>query len=116
MKWINSAIAFVRAHAKRMREPVDWTPAAAEKPQYSSDHRGNVTVRAHQQTTALRAADASGRDWVILEIVPIEPVQGYSTLRFVRGRARYELKDGTPVVQCTDRVFEVGGTTLTIKS
>ena len=115
-KWIDSAVAFVRQHAKRMREPVHWTPAEARTPDYPSDRHGNRTVRVTHETKQIRAVDATGREWTILEIIPIEPVQGYERLRLVHGRPRYELKDGTPVIQRSDHVFEVGGTTLTIQS
>jgi hypothetical protein len=114
--WLDTALGFAHGHAKRMKEPVDWRPSEPEKPAYHSDGHGNHTVRARQQITALRAADASGREWTILEIIPIEPVQGYDRLRMEYGRPRFELKDGTPVVQRSAAVFEVSGTTLTIKS
>lgn len=112
-EWLDAAIALVRHHAERMREPHDWTPQdPPDKRQYPADSRGNHTVRPHHQIKPLRAADPSGREWTILEIVPVEPIQGYDSLRLVHGRARYELKDGTPVVQRSDGVFEVAGTTL----
>ena len=111
---LNDAIAFLRKHATRMREPVDWVPEAAEKPAYPSDRHGNHTVRPYQKTSTLRATDTSGREWIILEIVPMEPVQGYGRLRVVPGHTRFELKDGTPVVQRGPALFEVNGTTLTV--
>ena len=89
--WLDAVVAFVRRHAEHMREPHDWTPnEAPDKPHYPADRRGNHTVRPHHQIKPLRAADAAGREWTILEIVPVEPIQGYDSLRLVHGRARYE--------------------------
>ena len=97
-----------------MRAPVDWQPTPPQKPDFPPDRNGNHILRARQQITTLRAADASGREWILLEIVPLEPIQGYNGFHMVHGRARYELKDGTPVVQHSDTAFEVGGNRLTI--
>ena len=113
-EWLNNLIDYVRQRARIMRAPVHWHPAPPQKPNFSADRYGNHTVRPHQQVTSLRAADASGREWIILEIVPVEPIEGYDHMRFVHGRARYELKDGTPVVQHSPTTFEVGGNKLTI--
>lgn len=116
-EWCDAVLAFMRRHAEHMRAPHDWTPNEDPgKPNYPADRRGNHTVRPHDQIKPLRAADATGREWTILEIVPVEPIQGYDSLRLVHGRARYELKDGTPVVQRGDGVFEVSGTTLTLQA
>ena len=114
--WWSAARAFVRHHAARMREPYYWPPASAHDPTGPSDREGNFTARSRHQIKPLRAADESGREWIILQIVPVEPVQGYNNLRYVEGAPRYELKDGTPVVQRSDSVFEVGDTTLRIQS
>jgi len=37
-------------------------------------------------------------------------VQGYERMHVVHGRARYELKDGTPVARVSTTLFEVSGT------
>lgn len=115
-EWIDSAIAFLREHAKRMREPMHWQPPGFDTPPtLATDRNGNHTARPSQQITPLRALDDSGREWTILKIVPMEPVTGYDRLRFIAGRARYELKDGTPIVQHSETLYEVGGNTLKVK-
>ena len=114
IEWFNSMVSFLRERARHMREPVHWEPEPAQKPSLPSDRNGNRTVRPGLKITKLQATDDEGREWTILEIIPVEPIQGYERLHFVDGHPRYELRDGTPVVQHSDTAFEVAGNRLTI--
>ena len=116
--WLNRIMSVLRERARSLRAPVPWHgPASGRRDVPDTlvvDRHGNRTVRVREQVTTLHAADAAGRDWIILEIVPLEPAAGYERTRTVRGRARYELKDGTPVTRRSETTFEVKGAGLTI--
>ena len=62
----------------------------------------------------LHVRDADGKEFVVLELVPLQHVQTYHGMRVERGRAQYELPDGTPVTRTPEGKFSVGDRIATL--
>ena len=75
----------------------------------------NPQVHSRNEIKRFGAVDASGRHYVVLEIVPLERVQTYHGLRVERGKPRYELNDGTPVIRRDGLTYEVADTRVNLK-
>ena len=118
-QWLNRVIAYAREHVRFWRATVHWQPpvraSSASLDAFATDRYGNRTVRARQEIRTLDEVDDAGRAWTILEIVAVEPAEGYERMHVVRGRARYELKDGTPVTRRDNAVFDVSGTLVRLR-
>ena len=70
---------------------------------------------APQEIKRLKAVDADGRQYVVLEIVPLERRHTYHGIRVERGKTRYELNDGAPLTPHGDGTFEITETKVQLR-
>ena len=77
--------------------------------------RLDEAARAPQEIKRLKAVDAEGRQYVVLQIVPLERRQTYHGIRVERGQTRYELNDGALLTPRGDGTFEVTESKVQLK-
>jgi hypothetical protein len=73
-----------------------------------------MTNHPKNEIRRLHVRDADGKEFVVLEMVPLQHVQTYHGMRVERGRTRYELPDGTPVTRTADGAFSFGNRIATL--
>ena len=77
--------------------------------------RSDEASRARQEIKRLKAVDVEGRQYLVLEIIPLERRHTYHGIRVERGKTRYELNDGAPLTAQGEGTFEITETRVRLR-